>query len=157
MYTAAVLTISDSSFLGKRADLSGPAVVRQLEAAGFQIIRTIKVPDERDQIQKQLIECSQQAQLVVTVGGTGIAARDVTPEATLAVVEKLIPGISEKMRMEGAKKTPFAALSRGVCGVREKSLLLNLPGSPTAAAESLEAVLHILPHALELLSGNTEH
>jgi molybdopterin adenylyltransferase len=157
VYTAAVLTISDSSFQGKRADLSGQAVVRQLEAAGFQVIRTITVPDERDQIQKQLIECSQRAQLVVTVGGTGIAARDVTPEATLAVVEKLVPGIPEKMRLEGAKKTPFAALSRGVCGVREKSLLLNLPGSPTAAAESLHAVLHILPHALELLCGNTEH
>jgi len=155
--TAAVLTISDSSFQGKREDLSGPAVVRQLEAAGFQIIRTATVPDERDQIQKQLIECSRHAQFVVTVGGTGIAARDVTPEATLAVVEKLVPGIPEKMRTEGAKKTPFAALSRGVCGVREKALLLNLPGSPTAAGESLQAVLDILPHALELLSGNTEH
>jgi len=155
--TAAVLTISDSSFQGKREDLSGPAVVRQLEAAGFQIVRTVTVPDERDQIQKQLIECSRQAQLVVTVGGTGIAARDVTPEATLAVAEKLVPGIAEKMRMEGIKKTPFAALSRGVCGVREKSLLLNLPGSPTAAGESLQAVLDILPHALELLSGKTEH
>lgn len=157
MNTAAVLTISDSSFQGRREDLSGPIVVRQLEAAGFQVIRTITVPDERDQIQKQLIECSRHAQLVVTVGGTGIAARDVTPEATLAVVEKLIPGIPEKMRLEGAKKTPFAALSRGICGVRDKSLLLNLPGSPAAAGESLQAVLHILPHALELLGGNTEH
>jgi molybdenum cofactor synthesis domain-containing protein len=155
--TAAVLTISDSSFQGKREDLSGPAVVRQLEAAGFQVIRTSTVPDEGDQIQKQLIECSRLAQLVVTVGGTGIAARDVTPEATLAVAEKLVPGIAEKMRTEGAKKTPFAALGRGVCGVREKSLLLNLPGSPTAAGESLQAVLDILPHALELLSGKTEH
>jgi molybdopterin adenylyltransferase len=157
VYTAAVLTISDSSFQGKREDLSGPAVARQLEAAGFQIVRTVTMPDERDQIQQHLIECSQQARLVVTVGGTGIAARDVTPEATMAVVEKLIAGIPERMRLEGAKKTPFAALSRGVCGVREKSLLLNLPGSPTAAGESLHAVLPILPHALELLSGNTEH
>jgi molybdenum cofactor synthesis domain-containing protein len=155
--TAAVLTISDSSFQGKREDLSGPAVVRQLEAAGFNVIRTAIVPDERDQIQRHLVECCQHAQLVVTVGGTGIADRDVTPEATMAVAEKLVPGIPEKMRQEGAKKTPLAALSRAVCGVREKSLLLNLPGSPTAASESLEAVLHILPHALELLSGNTEH
>jgi molybdenum cofactor synthesis domain-containing protein len=155
--TAAVLTISDSSFQGKREDLSGPAVVRQLEAAGFKVIRTAIVPDERDQIQRHLVECCQHARLVVTVGGTGIAARDVTPEATMAVAEKLIAGIPERMRQEGAKKTPLAALSRAVCGVREKSLLLNLPGSPTAAGESLQAVLHILPHALELLSGNTEH
>jgi molybdopterin adenylyltransferase len=157
VYTAAVLTISDSSFQGKRADLSGPAVVSQLEGAGFQVVRTAIVPDERDQIQKQLIECSLQYQLVVTVGGTGIAARDVTPEATLAVVDKLIAGIPERIRLEGAKKTPFAALSRGVCGVREKALVLNLPGSPTAARESLQAVLNILPHALELLKGNTQH
>jgi len=155
--TAAVLTISDSSFQGKREDISGPTIVRQLEAAGFQIIKTITVPDERVHIQKQLIECSRQAQLVVTVGGTGVAARDVTPEATMAVAEKLVPGIAEKMRTEGAKKTPFAALSRGVCGIRGKALLLNLPGSPTAAGESLQAVLDILPHALELLTGNTEH
>jgi molybdenum cofactor synthesis domain-containing protein len=131
--------------------------VRQLEAAGFKVIRTAIVPDERDQIQRHLVECCQHARLVVTVGGTGIAARDVTPEATMAVAEKLLAGIPERMRQEGAKKTPLAALSRAVCGIREKSLLLNLPGSPTAAGESLQAVLHILPHALELLSGNTEH
>jgi len=91
------------------------------------------------------------------VGGTGIAARDVTPEATRAVAEKLVEGIPERMRQEGARKTPLAALSRGICAIRGKSLLLNLPGSPAAATESLEAVLSILPHALELLSGNTAH
>jgi len=155
--TAAVLTISDSASQGRRKDTSGPAIATELEAAGFQITRTAVIPDERAQIQQQLIEACGCALLVVTVGGTGIAARDVTPEATLAVVERLIEGIPEKMRIAGAAKTPLAALSRGVCGVRGKSLILNLPGSPKAAVESLQAVLEILPHALELLSGNTEH
>jgi len=155
--TAAVLTISDSSFQRKREDLSGPAVVRQLETAGFKVIHASVVPDEKDLIAARMIECSEVARLVVTVGGTGIAPRDVTPEATRAVAERLIEGIPEKMRREGAGKTPLAALSRGICGVRGQTLLLNLPGSPTAAVESLGSVLEILPHALELLSGNTEH
>lgn len=157
MNTAAVLTISDSASHGTRDDLSGPAVVRELSAAGFQISRTAIIPDEREQIQQQLIESCGLARLVVTVGGTGIATRDVTPEATLGVVERLIEGIPEKMRIAGAARTPLAALSRGICGVRGKSLILNLPGSPKAAVESLQAVLDILPHALELLSGKTEH
>jgi molybdopterin adenylyltransferase len=155
--TAAVLTISDSSFLKEREDLSGPAVVKLLETGGFKVIHNSIVPDEKDAIAARLIECSEVARLVVTVGGTGIALRDVTPEATRTVVERLIEGIPEKMRLEGAKKTPLAALSRGICGVRGHSLLLNLPGSPTAATESLQSVLEILPHALELLSGNTAH
>lgn len=157
MNTAAILTISDSSFLKKRQDLSGPAVVKVLETAGFKIIHTSILPDEKDAIAARLIECSEVARLVVTVGGTGISLRDVTPEATRAVVERMIEGIPEKMRLEGAKKTPLAALSRGICGARGQSLVLNLPGSPAAAAESLESVLEILPHALELLRGNTEH
>jgi molybdenum cofactor synthesis domain-containing protein len=155
--TAAVLTISDSSFQRQREDISGPRVVRQLEAAGFKVIHASILPDDRDPIMARLIECSEVARLVVTVGGTGIAARDVTPEATRAVAEKLVEGIPERMRQEGARKTPLAALSRGICAIRGKSLLLNLPGSPAAATESLEAVLGILPHALELLSGNTAH
>jgi len=155
--TAAVLTISDSSFQRKRQDLSGPAVVKLLESAGFRIIHTSILPDEKDAIAARLIECSEVARLVVTVGGTGIASRDITPEATRTVVERLIEGIPERMRLEGAKKTPLAALSRGICGIRGKALLLNLPGSPSAATESLEAVIGILPHALELLDGNTAH
>jgi len=155
--TAAVLTISDSSFNGKRKDLSGPAIVKELSAAGFQVTRTAILPDERDQIEQHLIDCCRHVQLVVTVGGTGIAVRDVTPEATLAVVERRIEGIPERIRAEGAAKTPLAALSRGICGTRDKSLILNLPGSPKAAIESLQAVVDILPHALELLSGNTSH
>jgi molybdopterin adenylyltransferase len=155
--TAAVLTISDSSFQRRREDLSGPAIVRMLETAGFKVIHTSVLPDEKDQITARLIECSEVARLVVTVGGTGIAPRDVTPEATRAVAERLVEGVPEKMRLEGAKKTPLAALSRGLCVVRGQSLLLNLPGSPSAATESLQAVVGILPHALELLGGNTAH
>ena len=155
--TAAVLTISDSSHLGRREDVSGPAIVRELEAAKFKVVHTSVLPDEKDAIAARLIECSELTRLVVTTGGTGIAVRDVTPEATLGVIERRISGIEEKMRQEGAKKTPLAALSRGVCGVRGKTLLLNLPGSPGAAVESLQAVIGILPHALELLDGRTDH
>jgi molybdopterin adenylyltransferase len=155
--TAAVLTISDSSYVGKREDLSGPAIVRELEAAHFKVIHTSVLPDEKDMIAARLIECSELTRLVVTTGGTGIAARDVSPEATLGVIDRRVEGIEEKMRQEGSKKTPFAVLSRGVCGVRGKALVLNLPGSPSAAVESLQAVIAILPHALELLDGKTEH
>lgn len=129
----------------------------RLEAAGFRIIHTSILPDEKDQIAARLIECAEVARLVVTVGGTGVAPRDVTPEATRAVAERLVDGIPERMRVEGSRKTPLAALSRGVCAIRGKALLLNLPGSPSAATESLEAVVEILPHALDLLDGNTAH
>ena len=155
--TASVLTISDSSSIGQRKDISGPAIVRELEAAGFKVLHSSVLPDEKDSISARLLECSEVTRLVITTGGTGIAPRDVTPEATLAVIERRIVGIEEKMRIDGVKKTPFAALSRGVCGVRGKALLLNLPGSPSAAVESLQAVIGILPHALELLDGKTEH
>lgn len=155
--TAAVLTISDSSFERRRQDVSGPEVVRLLEGAGFKILHTSTLPDEKDLIAARLIECSEVARLVVTTGGTGLALRDVTPEATRSVAERLVEGIPERMRLEGSKKTPLAALSRGLCAVRGKALLLNLPGSPAAAMESLLAVLEILPHALEIMSGNTAH
>jgi molybdenum cofactor synthesis domain-containing protein len=155
--TAAVLTISDSSSQGKREDLSGPAIVKLLTAAGFQVTHTAVIPDEREEIQNQLIDCCGRARLVVTVGGTGLAARDVTPEATLAVVERVVAGIPERIRADGVLKTPMAALSRGVCGVRGQTMILNLPGSPKGAVDSLHAVMNILPHALDLLGGKTEH
>jgi molybdopterin adenylyltransferase len=155
--TAAVLTISDSSFQREREDLSGPAIVRCLEAAGFKVIHTSVLPDEKDLIAARLIECSEVARLVVTTGGTGIALRDVTPEATRAVVERLVEGVPERMRMEGAKKTPLAALSRAVCGIRGRALVLNLPGSPEGAVQSLETVIGLLAHMIDLLDGKIGH
>lgn len=154
---AAVVTVSDSCARGERTDASGPAVAKALRAAGFQVAAEQVVPDERAQIEAALRELCSKAQLVVTTGGTGLAPRDVTPEATRAVCDRLVPGIAERMRFEGTKKTRFAALSRGICGTLGKSLMLNLPGSPAAAAESLAAVIDLIPHALELLAGKTEH
>jgi len=155
--TAAVVTVSDSCARGDRTDLSGPAVGDLLRKRNFAVIGTEVVPDDQPAIQQAIAYWVQEAQLVVTTGGTGIAERDVTPEATCAVCQRLLEGIAERMRFEGAKKTPLAALSRGVCGVRGKSVILNLPGSPTGAVESLETVIDLLPHAIQLLSGNTKH
>ena len=154
---AAVLTVSDSVALGSRVDVSGPAVVEALERAGFRVAAREIVPDERPVIEAALKRLAAKAELVVTTGGTGIAPRDVTPEATRAVCERLVEGVVERMRSEGARKTPLAALSRGVCGICGAAMVLNLPGSPAAATESLAAVLEVLPHALELLRGKTEH
>lgn len=154
---AAVLTVSDSCARGEKTDLSGPAVVEALERCGFRVVAHGLVADERDAIQEKLMAMCRSAQLVVTTGGTGIASRDVTPEATRAVCERMVEGIAEQMRAQGMRKTRFAALSRAVCGVRGTSLILNLPGSPAGAVESLEAVLDLLPHALGLLAGKTEH
>lgn len=155
--TAAVLTISDSSACGQRADISGPAVKTALERRHFRVIATQVVGDEQSAIQQAIVEMASRAQLVVTTGGTGIAARDVTPEATRAVCTRMVEGVAERMRAVGAQTTPLAALSRGVCGICGRALVLNLPGSPQAASESLSAVLDLLPHALDLLSGNTAH
>jgi len=156
-WTAAVVTVSDSSSRGDRTDRSGPEVAALLKKNRFKVIAAEIVADDRTAIRKLLIALSRKARLVVTTGGTGIAPRDVTPEATRAVCDRLLEGVAERMRFEGAKKTPFAALSRGICGVREKTLVLNLPGSPKGAVESLESVIDLLPHALQLLSGNTRH
>ncbi|HEV2113085.1 MAG TPA: MogA/MoaB family molybdenum cofactor biosynthesis protein [Terriglobales bacterium] len=153
---AAVLTVSDSSAAGARADLSGPEIARNLEAL-FQIVKMDVVADEREAISAALRKLAAEADLVVTTGGTGLGPRDVTPEATRDVCDRLVEGVAEHMRAEGVKQTPFASLSRGVCGVLGRSLILNLPGSPNGAVHSLNAVLETLPHAIDLLQGRTEH
>src|SRR5678816_3191379 len=151
---AIVLTISDSAAQGTRVDGSGPAVAGLLEQSGVKVSGTEILPDERELIAERLREIcdSGEANLVVTTGGTGFAPRDVTPEATRAVIEREAPGLAELMRSESFKITPLAALSRAVCGIRGRTLIVNLPGSARGARENLTAILRLLPHAVELLS-----
>lgn len=150
---AVVLTISDSAARGAREDLSGPAVVAELQNLKIEIAATEILPDEREQIATRLRHYADNdlADLIVTTGGTGLAPRDVTPEATLDVIEREAPGLAELMRAESLKITPLAALSRAVCGVRKHTLIVNLPGSPRGARENLQALVRVLPHALSLL------
>ena len=156
-FRAVVLTISDRCSAGTREDVSGPAVAKLLSAAGMRDVHRATLPDEIGEIAHALRHYAADADLIVTTGGTGLAARDVTPEATKLVCERLVEGLSERMRAAGLTETPMAALSRGVCGCLGTTLVLNLPGSPTGAETSLRAVLGLLPHALELLAGRTEH
>ena len=159
MKTAAVLTISDSSHEGSRVDISGPAVAARLEAGGFEVVERRIVPDERGLIAAALRHiCDQRtASVVFTTGGTGVAARDVTPEATRDVMEREIPGFGELMRARGLASSRFAPLSRALAGTRGSVLMVNLPGSPRGAVESLDAILELVPHVLELLDGHTAH
>ena len=156
-----VITVSDSCARGEREDLSGPALARTLDANGFRTVSRITVPDEREAIEDAIRQAGGLARLVVTTGGTGIGPRDVTPEATRAVCDRLLEGVAELMRTEGRKQTPMASLSRAVCGTitgnQETAIVLNVPGSPTGAVSSLLAALPVLPHALDLLEGRTEH
>ena len=155
MFKAAVLTVSDRSFRGERPDTGGPLVADLLETGGYEVVRQDIVPDEQPEIEAMLkaIADSGEFQLLVTTGGTGFAPRDVTPEATLAVCDRLTPGIPEAMRYASLQITPRATLSRAQAGIRKGTLIVNLPGSPKAAKENLEAVLPALSHGLEMLSG----
>lgn len=152
-----MITVSDGCFQGTRVDGSGPLLARLLTESGFTVVCTVVVPDEIPTIAAALRASAKSASLVVTTGGTGLAPRDVTPEATMEVCTRMVPGLSELMRLDGAKQTPLAALSRGVCGTVKQTLILNLPGNPAGAVASLRTVLPLVPHALDLLAGKTEH
>ncbi len=151
----AVLTVSDSVSKGEREDLSGPAVVAFCRGLGWEVMSGLRVPDDPAEIRQQLRELadSGRVDVILTSGGTGIGPRDNTPEATQAIADLVIPGIAEEMRRKGLEKTPTAALSRSLAAVRHKTLIVNLPGSPKGAVESLEAVAHLLPHAVHVLHG----
>ena len=155
MLTVSVLTISDRGWSGEREDISGETIKQMLAALDAHIARYEIVPDEKEIISQKLTQWADEVgiDLIVTTGSTGLSPRDVAPEATLAVVQKLVPGLAEAMRAEGLKKTATAMLSRGVSGVRGQSLIVNLPGSPKAVRESLEVILPVLPHAMEVLKG----
>jgi molybdenum cofactor synthesis domain-containing protein len=154
MFTARVITVSDRSFRGEREDRGGPLVREVLEGAGYAVDAVVVVPDEQETIMEALITAADEdVALIVTTGGTGFAPRDVTPEATVAVCQKLVPGIPEAMRAASMAITPRAMLSRAAAGIRRRSLILNLPGSPKGARENLEAVLPALDHGLETLRG----
>jgi len=151
---AVVLTISDSASRGEREDLSGPAVVSELESLRAEIVATEILPDERERIAARLRHYADAGavNLILTTGGTGLGPRDVTPEATRDVIEREAPGLAELMRAESVKITPLGALSRSVCGARSRTLIVNLPGSVRGARENLQAIARLLPHAIALLS-----
>lgn len=155
--TAAVITASDRCAAGVQEDLSGPAVAKLLEIRGIDRVERLVVRDDLSALIRALREAADRVDLVITTGGTGLSSRDNTPEATLAVCDRLVPGLAELMRREGMAETPFAALSRAVCGISGRALILNLPGSPRGAESSLRVVLPLLPHALALLAGKTAH
>lgn len=154
-YTAAVITVSDRGFRGERQDTSGPAICTMLRENGFDVIWQCTVPDELEDIRAALLHCSDGlgAALGITTGGTGFSPRDVTPEATLAVIQREARGIPEAMRAASMRITPRGCLSRSVAGIRGRTLLLNLPGSEKAARESLQAVIGPIQHGLEMLLG----
>jgi molybdopterin adenylyltransferase len=151
----AVLTVSDSVSQGKREDLSGPAVVAFCRGLGWEIVTTLRVSDELAALREHLRELADSGHLdlVLTTGGTGISPRDNAPEATQAIADRIIPGIAEEMRRKGLEKTPTAVLSRGLAVTRGRTIIVNLPGSPKGATESIEAVAHLLPHAVNVLHG----
>jgi molybdenum cofactor synthesis domain-containing protein len=156
-YRVVVLTISDSSAAGQREDTSGPALKDILTEEGFKVIGREVVPDDLQAIVSALLRLAEACDLIITTGGTGLGPRDVTPEATLSVCERLVPGIAELIRAEGQKQTRYAALGRGVCGAKGDTLILNLPGNPAGAVDALGTALPLIPHALELLRGHTQH
>ena len=156
MYTAAVITVSDMGYRGEREDTSGPNLQRILREHGFEVAYTTMVPDEAEAIQRELLKCADELgiSLILTTGGTGFSPRDITPEATMAVIERPTPGIPEAMRAESMRITPRGCLSRSVAGIRGRSLIINLPGSKKASEENILAVIGAVEHGLEMLCGS---
>jgi molybdenum cofactor synthesis domain-containing protein len=155
MITVAVLTISDKASKGEREDLSGPLISDILKPIGADVRYYEILPDEKETIRDRLIEFCRKVDLILTTGGTGLAPRDVTPEATLEVIDKEVPGITEVMRAEGFKKTSRSIISRAVAGIKGETLIINLPGSPNAVRENLEVILDVIPHAIQKIKGDT--
>ena len=156
MITAAVLTLSDKGSRGEREDLSGPAIREIIAQIGAHVEHYEVIPDEKELIKERLVEYSKKVDIIFTTGGTGLSPRDVTPDATREVIDREVPGMAEAMRSEGLKKTRRAMLSRAVAGVRDKCLIINLPGSVKAVREGLEVLLEVIPHAVEKIQGSTE-
>ncbi|HLZ18613.1 MAG TPA: MogA/MoaB family molybdenum cofactor biosynthesis protein [Smithellaceae bacterium] len=157
MFRAGIITVSDKGSQGKREDLSGPAIAEMLAGAAISVAKTLIIPDEVDQIAKALIQFSdlENLDLILTTGGTGVSPRDLTPDATLQVLDKEIPGMAEAMRYASMKITPHGMISRAVAGIRGRSLIINLPGSPKAAVENLTVVLPALVHTIEKIQGDS--
>ncbi|UCE78432.1 MAG: MogA/MoaB family molybdenum cofactor biosynthesis protein [Nitrospiraceae bacterium] len=156
MIRVAILTLSDKGSRGEREDISGPAIKDVITTVNGRVDYYEVIPDEKDLIKEKLIEYSNKVDLILTTGGTGLSPRDVTPDATLDVIERPVPGIAEAIRVEGFKKTDRAMLSRAVAGVLGNSLIINLPGSPKAIRESLDVIKGVLPHAIEKIRGGTD-
>ncbi len=156
MFRAGIITVSDKGSQGLREDLSGPAIADMLAGAAVSIAQTIIIPDEIEQISQAIIQFAdvEKLDLILTTGGTGVSPRDLTPDATLKVLDKEIPGMAEAMRLASMKITPHAMISRAVAGIRGRSLILNLPGSPKGATENLAVVLPALKHAMEKIQGD---
>ncbi len=154
MITVAVLTMSDKGSRGEREDISGPLIRDLLRNINAEITYSEVLPDEKELIKGKLIEYSRKVDLILTTGGTGLSPRDVTPEATLEVIDRQVPGIAEAMRSEGLRKTKRAMLSRGVAGVKGQALIINFPGSPKAVKENLAVILEVIPHAIEKIKGD---
>ncbi len=155
MFNAAILTISDKGSQGKRVDESGPVIKEIIQSIGGNIVEYTVAPDEKVMISATLVQWADKGNIdiILTNGGTGLSPRDYTPEATLAIIDRMVPGLAEAMRIESLKKTPTGMLSRGVAGLRNRTLIINLPGSPQAVRECLEAITPAIPHAIEVLRG----
>lgn len=156
MITAAILTLSDKGSRNEREDLGGPLIREMIRTISAEVLSYEIIPDEKELIKEKLIDYSRNVDLIITTGGTGLSPRDVTPDATREILDYEIPGIAEAMRMEGLKKTNRAMLSRAVAGIRGKTLIINLPGSPKAVKEGLDAIMDVIPHAIEKIKGSTE-